>query len=223
MRTPQNWAWILKWVFFIALLAAILAGAAKYLLCSPRDPGTQGLVEAELTRQGFTPAQPGKQPQKPPGIPAVKPTIEGQGIATRPPGAPPWPDTLSVELEIVETAGEPWVKLTIEGQEVKWQRLESFEGWPRPEPPSPVSVIGGYAITSATPWTAGLAWEPIGIQDKIRLGLQGETAIDLTWASIGLRASGRLGPVSIGAGIGWAFGEDPGLRPSITGGIAVDL
>lgn len=220
---PQDWAGILKWIFFSAVFVAfLLGGLNRGLSCagSGEAPPSSAIGEA-LIEAGYTPASASEKPTKPEGTPpGVKPLVSGSGIIVRPDSLPAWPDTLHVETSVVEAEGQTYVGVWVEGQPVKWFETPRVD-WDQRRPSS-ISVIGEYAFTSGTPWGLGASWEPLRIEG-LSGGIAATVAVDASWAAISLRASRRFGPVSLGASGGYQVGDGEGFHGSLSAGLAIDL
>lgn len=135
---------------------------------------------------------------------------------------------LPVEVSVVSTIdGQTWVKATIDGNVVKWQKIQV---WNEPKPVH----NRDWSLLIAGEWIdgvdvgVGVAFQPWEFQDT-RIGFQ--TVVDLNqdlgdapdWGSLGVRISREVGIVNVGGYGGYRFGEQAGFSVGISTGISLGI
>jgi hypothetical protein len=194
------------------------------------DPVPEPFDSATADSLGYKPVQfvkPGQiQPVKP--VQGGNPIVAGSGYVVRPDSLEVWPDTLPVEVSVIDDGnGNWWAGVWVAGQPVHWERLEAIK--PDADEPSDWSAILECAWVRERPDIGiGLAWTPIafagaetGLAATVDLNRVIDTAPD--WAALCGHASKAYGPVRIGAQVGYRFGEDAGLHLGVSVGIGLDL
>lgn len=217
----------MKW--WVLLLLGVALGVGLVAICDhlfPKReqsfPDWDPQIVLELTRKGYAPMETQKRPLQTVSIPGVSTTLHGAGVVVRPDSVPSWPDTLPVEVAVVEYGGKPWIGTWVNGVPVSWTEAPRIL-WPDPPRPSTVSVIGEYSLTEpGGSFGLGASWEPVGIA-SLHAGPAVTIGTGTDWAALSLRISHRYGPLSVGGDIGYQIGDSPGLHAGLSAGLAIDL
>lgn len=194
------------------------------------DPEREPFDTATADSLGYKPVRfvkPGQiQPVKP--VQGGEAIVAGEGYVVRPDSLEVWPDTLPVELSVLEDGdGNWWAGVWVAGQPVTWQRLEGVKR-PDDSPSNWSALIECAWVSERADVGVGAAWTPItlwgtetGLAATVDLNRVIDTAPD--WGAVCGHARRLYGPVSVGAEVGYRFGEDAGLHLGVSAGLAIDL
>lgn len=208
---------------FILLLAVI--GYGRYFLCHPEIPPQPEVIvdtwSKPLQEIGYKPITETK-PANIPGPklpPSVTPVLVAEGTVQ---------DSVAVSAVVVESLdGQHWIDIIVGGEHVEIDHV-SWADSPRVEKDNDWSLLIECAHVDGPDMGLGLAWEPLEVMGG-RVGLQATTDLnpDLRdspdWVAPAARLSRRWGAVSLGAGVGYRFGEEAGLHCGVALGLAVGL
>jgi len=204
----------------------IIIGIAFVLIVSPFNcrskapfPGWSKL-HTELENLGYKPATHSTDPKPVELPPAVKEsataTTYGQGYWIPETSVTPL-DTVPVVLTEVTLADNThWVKLTINGDEVKWEKLEYYHTeverkW----------TLFAEVTNCESPYGVGIGyriWKPLDV--NVSPGVSVSTSLD--WIAPELVISRNIwSGISVGAGCGYRFGVDDGLH--LSGLVSIEL
>lgn len=200
---------------------AILAGT---LLCDSREDN--GLRREDYARImenfRYAPVSASETPELPDSIAEViGETIETaiSAVGEWSPGQVITPeDTVSVEVSMIELDdGSQWVKATIDGDLVKWERATWFE-----EPETrPWKLQLEVSDCPGNPWGIGIGYQ---VTEILGVGIVPSVVenIELQWTSIQVKFSRNIwSGVSFDGGFGRRFFQEPGW--TFSGGISVSL
>jgi hypothetical protein len=169
---------------------------------------------------------------KPENMPVIKPVagsvpvIAGAGYIVRPDTLQAWPDTLPVEVSVIEGGGETWVGIWVAGQPVHWEQLDVAKC---DHPRSDWQAVAEVASVCDRPdFGVGAAWTPVtlwgtetGLAATVDINRVIDTAPD--WGAVSGHVSRRYGPVHVGGHVGYRFGQDAGLHVGVCVGVGLDL
>lgn len=211
--------------WWLLLLLGVVIGVGIVALFPKRVenfPEWNPQIVLELARKGYTLMETRKRPLDAVSLPGVSTTLHGAGVAVRPDSMAAWPDSLPVEVAVVEHAGQPWIGAWVNGVPVAWTEAPRIR-WPEAPGPSPVSAIVEYSLTEpGGSFGLGASWEPVGIA-SLHAGPAVTVDTGADWAALSLRISHRYGPLSVGGQVGYQIGDSPGLHAGVSAGLAVDL
>ena len=228
----MNWKRLILPLLILLLIFGIVCKVADILQGSEQVRGV--IVDTwskPLQESGYHPAR----HQKPDHIPADKeppagePILHGTGTVELSGN----PGELEVELIGVEAPdGSRWLTGWVKDRDgierqIVFDRLDWRE--PAHDDRSDFSLIASCAWVNDSPdMGLGLAWQPVNA-----LGIDGGFAVsaDLNervtdspdWCALTIRGSRDVGVFSLGAGVGYRFGEDSGLHLEGSAGLAVGL
>ena len=205
-------------VLLFALVLLVVAVCGRNRVES--FPDWEPQIVIELIRKGYTPMDTSKPPVEAVSLPGVSTVLHGAGVAVLPDSVAAWPDSLPVEIAVVDVDGYPWIGAWVNGVPVAWTEAPRI-AWPDSKP-SPISAVCEYAFVSGNPWGVGAAWEPVTVSGY-RAGLCATVDTDTEWAAVSARVSRRWGPLSVGGDLGYRFGDIPGLHVGVSAGLAIDL
>ncbi len=137
-------------------------------------------------------------------------------------------DSVAVEVSVVETPeGTVWVKATVDGEQVKWQKI-AYSQVRKPVCEHDWSIIACGQFADGLDFAAGVSWEPLQFLGA-RAGLSVIVDVNETiteapdWIALSARLSRRMGAFSFGADVGYSMGERRGLAVGIDCGVTLGL
>lgn len=217
-----------KWAIVCTL--CIIAGAVSVLfLCKQPAPNSEPFDSRVASELGYKPAR----VVKPSNMPDIKPVagatpiVAGSGYVVRLDSLPAWPDTLPVEVSVIEDpAGGTWVGVWVAGQPVHWEQLDVAK---RDHLDSNWQAVAEVSAVAGRPdFGVGAAWTPFqfacysgGLSATIDLNREIDTTPD--WFAVSGHLSRHYGPVHLGAHVGYRFGQDAGLHLGVCVGVGLDL
>ena len=211
-------------ILSVIVIAILLATS----FCKRNEPDPVPFDSAAAADSGYKPAR----VVKPSNMPVIKPVagsvpvIAGSGYVVRPDTLEQWPDTLPVEVSVIEGGGETWVGVWVAGQPVHWEQLAVAK---QPDTASDWQAVAEVAAVGGRPdFGVGAAWTPIefrgtsaGFSATVDINRVIDTAPD--WGAVSGHVSRRYGPVHVGGHVGYRFGQDPGLHLGVCVGVGLDL
>ena len=218
-------------IFFFAIIALFFIGLLNYVLhknfglgCTPDPfPDTEVVVDdwsKPLQESGYKPAT----VTKPDFIPgdkfpeSVEAVIYAEGSAGED----------EVVISIVETPeGTVWVKAEINGNEVKWRKVE-YAQMGKDIHDSDWSLLACGQFSDGIDFAAGCSYEPFqflgaraGLSAIVDINRDIGTSPD--WIAINARLSRRMGIFSVGADCGYSMGDRRGLAVGVSVGVALGI
>ena len=208
MSTQHKFIWNLP----LILLILAIAGIGYFMVCNRRSANDGTIPLPDLSTLGYSGAKPAHEPNmKPPDMPelpdAVKPIQTLTGIGT----VEVNDDTLDVSISAVSYGPEHWVAVKVDGELVKWDKLEWYVAPEKAFPWRAVveytnnGSIGsgiGYQIYRKGNWNLSLA----GVTNPPDFNyLAGELAVGYDLFS---HTGGQIG-------VGYRVFEDDGLHLSL--------
>ena len=226
MAERQDLGQVLKWSFFLLLLIAATIVSLAWIN-KKEQPVIQGPTVAEivsaLEELGYVQADQEKKPGTPgdkPEVEGTSPVVSGSGYVVADEGTA-WPDTLPVEVSVVEgPGGTPWIGTWINGKPVQWTEYPVVQ-WPgRDAKESDWRGIVDFAFNEdslgdpAVDVGVGAAWMPVDAWGtRIGIGATVDASLfndfDPRWAAASVRAErGIVGPLCGQFGVGYALAKD---------------
>ena len=216
--------------FNISVTTILLVAVVIFLVISPqtlcnapRIKDRLSVVEAMqwLKTRMYQQAEAVTEPKPEYLPPAVKETAvsttHGEGVWI-PPTNIEQGDSVEVEISVVELVNETaWVKVVIDGDEVKWHKLEHYHV------PLPERKWTLFAEATNAESTIGIGigyriWKPLDI--NVSPAVSVSTSLD--WIAGEVRLSRNIfSGVAFGGGVGYRFGAEDGLH--LSAGVSIEL